>query len=627
MNLIHLVIPAALIAGAWAARALGGPEAAYTLPMTAAAFWAGAPIVKEAWMRLRHRQFSIPLLITVASAGALWIGEVWEAAAVTFLYRFGSYLESLTLRRTREALKELLDLRPVTAWVQRDGDWREIPAGDVQVGEIVRVRPGDQVPVDGRVVAGQAVLDTAALTGEPLPKEAAPGDRVLSGSVCRGGAVEIQAERVAADTTFNRLIRLVAQAQREKPRVQQFLDRFAQWYTPAVLTAAGAILLWSSDVKLALTFLVIGCPGALVVAAPVAVVAGLGRAARQGILIKGGERLELIGRLDAVAFDKTGTLTQGRPEVSGLATFDEDELTVLACAMTAEERSEHHLAAAVNAHGKARGARPLPAEAWRFYPGMGVEAVACGRRILVGNRRLMEENGIAFEPRHQEALAARAAAGEAVAWVAVDRRLVGLIAIHDPLREAARDLIPALRRAGVRKTVMVTGDHEAAARRVADRLGIDEVRAGLLPEEKVAAIRELQAEGRVVAMIGDGVNDAPALAAADVSIAMGESGTGVAMESADIVLVEDRLEKVPEAIVLSRRILRVIQQNVTVAVATVLLLLAGVVTRHVGLGLGMLVHEASILVVIANGMRLLGPGRERRRPAQMVLDLPPSRVL
>src|SRR5690606_15149111 len=267
-----------------------------------------------------------------------------------------------------------------------------------------------------------------------LPKEATVGDQVLSGSVSRGGFIEVRAERVATDTTFNRLIRLVAQAQNDKPRVQRFLDRFAQWYTPAVMLAAMGIFLWSSDVKLALTFLVIGCPGALVVAAPVAVVAGLGQAARQGILIKGGERLELAGRLDAVAFDKTGTLTRGRPTVSGVDVFDGDERDVIAWAMTAEGRSEHHLAAAINAYGRARGIEPRPADRWDFYPGLGVAATAGDNRILVGNRRLMEERGIRFESLHEEAVAVRARAGDAVAWVAVNGRLVGLIGIHDPVR-------------------------------------------------------------------------------------------------------------------------------------------------------------------------------------------------
>jgi len=320
-----------------------------------------------------------------------------------------------------------------------------------------------------------------------------------------------------------------------------------------------------------------------------------------------------------VALDKTGTLTRGTPAVSSVDVFDVASAPgqtitpslhdILTWAMTAEARSEHHLAAAINAYGKARGAEPLPADDWEFYPGLGVAATTGQQRIFVGNRRLMEDNGIAFTERHEAALAAREQAGDAVAWVAVNGQLAGLIGIHDPVRDGARDLIPALRRAGIRKTVMLTGDNQAAARRVADALGIDVVKAGLLPAEKVFAIQELQQQGHVVAMIGDGINDAPALATADVSIAMGTSGTDVAMESADIVLVEDRLDKVPVAIDLSRRILRIVKENVTIAVATVLLLLAGVVTRHVGLGLGMFVHEASILLVIANGMRLLRTGK------------------
>ncbi|REJ33655.1 MAG: heavy metal translocating P-type ATPase [Bacillota bacterium] len=490
-DLLQLLVPAGLILAGWTLRWASAPAFAHTLAMTAAAVYAGVPIGKEAWTRLRHKQFSIPLLITVASIGALSIGEAWEAAAVTFLYRFGGWLENLTLHRTRAALRDLLDLRPVTAWVRRrdpasgTADWEEIPADQVQVGETVLVRPGDRVPVDGTVVAGWAVLDTAALTGEPLPKEVSVGDKVWSGSISQAGSIEVAAERVAADTIFNRLIRLVAQAQNDKPRVQRFLDRFAQWYTPAVLLASAGVVAWTGDLELALTLLVIACPGALVVAAPVAVVAGLGQAARQGILIKGGERLELVGRVDAVAFDKTGTLTKGAPAVSSIEGFGANIGDVIAWAMAAEERSEHHLAAAILEFGRKLGVKPMAADTWHFYPGRGVAATAGQARVLVGNRRLMEENGVLFDRPHEQALAERTDAGEA-------------------------------------------------------------------------------------------------------------------------------LDKVPAAIELSRRISRVIKANVTIAVATVLLLLAGVVTRHVGLGLGMLVHEASILLVIANGMRLLRPVK---RPA------------
>lgn len=619
-ELIRLLIPAGFILAAWIFRWMDKFELLHVGLMVAAALYAGVGIAKEAWNRLQHKQFSIPLLITVASVGALAIGEVWEAAAVTFLYKFGAYLENLTLSRTRAALRDLIDMRPLTAFVAAEDDgWEEIAADKVQVGQLVLVRPGGKVPVDGQVVRGRASVDTAALTGEPMPKDVAPGDEVLSGSVVVGGSVEVEATRVATDTTFNRLIRLVAMAQGDKPRLQRFVDRFAQWYTPAVMLTAVGLLLWSRDVHLALTFLVIGCPGALVVAAPVAVVAGLGRAARMGILMKGGERLEQIGRLDTVAFDKTGTLTEGRPQVSRVIAFEGSEQDVLARAAAAEERSEHHLAAAIVAYARNRGVEPAPATDWQFYPGLGVGAATEDGPVLVGNRRLMEEHGVQFGEAGEAAegiaaaAAEREAQGDALAYVALKGRLVGMIGIQDTVRPAARQLVPALKRAGIRHVIMLTGDHEAAARKVADELGIDEVRSGLLPEDKVAALRDLQRGGKVVAMIGDGINDAPALAAADVSVAMGTSGTQVAMETADIVLVEDRLDKIPAALGLSRGILRIVKQNVAVAVATVLLLLAGVITRKVGLGLGMLVHEASILIVIANGMRLL-----RAAPAEGV---------
>lgn len=613
-DLLLIVIPGFLIAGAWAVASLWQAAAVRDGLLAVAAVTAGAPIAQEAWARLRRKQLGIPLLVTVAAAGALAIGEVWEAAAVTFLFRLGGYLEAVTLRRTRAALRELLEMRPLRARIKDPaGRWQEVPAECVRIGDIVLVRPGEKVPVDGTVVAGRAALDTSALTGEPLPQECGVGDRVLGGSVSLGGYLEVRAERVAADTTFNRLIRLVAQAQNEKPRVQHFVDRFARWYTPLVLLTAAALFLWFRDVHLALTFLVIGCPGALVLAAPVAVVAGLGRAARMGILIKGGERLELVSRVDTVAFDKTGTLTEGKPRVTGVTAFGAGERDVVALAAAAEVRSEHHLAGAILAYAREIGVEPPAASDWQFYPGLGVSAVVAGRTVLVGNRKLMESRGVLLDASQRAALERLEAGADALALVAAGGALAGVIAVRDNVRPAARGLVSELRRAGVGHIVMLTGDHPAAANRVADEVGIAAVRAGLLPDDKVAAIRDLRKQGRIVAMVGDGINDAPALAAADVSVAMGARGTEAALEAADIVLVEDRLEKLPAAIHLSRRIRRVIRQNVAIAVATVAVLLAGVATGRVGLALGMLVHEASVLLVILNGMRLLRRAASERQ--------------
>lgn len=621
-KLIVVLIAGSLAAAAWTVRWAGGTGVLSGSLMTLAALVAGFPVLRLAASALRVRQFSIPLLVSIAAAGAVWIGETWEAAAVTILYVAGSYLEDLTLERTRAALRSLVDMSPRTARVMREGQVALVPADEVIPGELVIVRPGDRVPVDGRVTSGQAALDTAALTGEPLPAEVGPGDAVLSGSVSQGGYLEVTAERTGPDTTFSRLIYLVAEAQEQKPKVQRFLDRFAQWYTPAVITAAAVVYVVTGDQHMALTFLVIGCPGALVVAAPVAVVAGLGNAARHGVLIKGGERLEKIGRVDVVAFDKTGTLTQGKPRVSAVISFGaQTEAEVLALAAAAEQRSEHHLATAILAHAGELVVRALPVSDWALEPGLGAIARTEFGEILVGNRRLLATRGMALTPEQEQVAGAREAEGETLALVAAGGEPVGLIGITDPIRPEAAAMVAGLRRAGIRQTVMLTGDNPAAARLVARHLGVDQVRAGLSPAEKVAAIRELQAENKVVAMIGDGINDAPALATADVSIAMGGTGTQAAIETADITLMSDRLERIPFAIDLSRRINTIVRQNVGFAVAVVLLLLAGVMGRIVFLGSGMLIHEASVLLVIANGMRLLSDSGQAV-PDRQVRSLP-----
>lgn len=599
------------IVAAWAARALTVGGDAYTWLMTAAAVVAGIPVAKEAIGRLLAKQFSIPLLVTIATLGALWIGEVWEAAAVTFLYVFGGYLESLTLARTRAALRTLVDLAPRTARVKRGSGVDVVAAGEVEPGEIVVVLPGDRVPVDGVVLEGRASLDTSPLTGEPLPAEVGPGDSVLGGSVSQVGFLEIRADRVGADTTFSRIIYLVAEAQEQKPKAQKMLDRFAAWYTPLVITFAGILFYLTRDVELSLTFLVVGCPGALVVASPVAVVAGLGHAARKGILIKGGERLERIAKVDVMAFDKTGTLTLGRPRVAQVEAFGSpdsvglDGATVVALAAGAELRSEHHLGRAILDYARERGIAPAEASHWALLPGLGAVAETARGTVLVGNRHLMESRGVRLTESQEAATSRHESAGATTALVALSGVPVGVLGITDPMRPGASTLVSELKRAGIKKTVMLTGDKAAAAKRVADTLGIDEVRSGLLPEEKVQAIRDLQAAVHVVAMVGDGVNDAPALATADVSIAMGASGTEAAIEAADIALMTDKLERVPQSLDLSRRILRVVRQNVAFAVGVVALLLAGVIGRLVFLSGGMLVHEASVLLVILNGMRLL----------------------
>lgn len=598
-----IAISGGLIVGAWFLRPLDA--AYYFWGMTLAAVIAGYGVAKEAFQRLAVRQFSISLLVTIAAVGAIIIGEVWEAAAVTWLYILGGFLEGLTLARTRSALRGLVDLMPRTAKIKRGEELITVSAYEVQAGDIVVVLPGESIPVDGKVVAGRASIDTSSLTGEPIPVEVEVEDQVLSGTICQGGYLEVEAERVGVDTTFSQLIYLVAEAQEQKPKVQRTLDAFAQWYTPAVIVAALVLFLWTKNIHLALTFLVIGCPGALVVAAPVAIVAGLGNSARRGILIKGGERLERIAKANVIAFDKTGTLTRGQPQVANVIGFDLDKERVLALAAAAELRSEHHLATAILGAAEDQQVEPAPADDWTIEAGLGVIAHGPDGEILVGSRRLLQSRGGDLTPEQEQLMAERESAGETVTIVALNGQAVGLIGITDPIKPDAYGLVQALKRTGIRKTMMLTGDNPRAAQLVAEQLGIDEVRAGLLPEQKVEAIRELQEAGNVVAMVGDGINDAPALATADVSIAMGTSGTRVAMEASDIALMGDRIGQVPTAIGISRRILGVVRQNVIFAVATVLLLLAGVIFEVVNLGSGMAIHEASVLLVTLNGMRLL----------------------
>jgi len=582
--------------------------------MIAVAIAAGAPIAREAATKLQMRQFSIALLVVLASIGAILIGEAWEAAVVTVLYVLGGWLESRTLARTRSALRELVDAMPRTARVRRGDDIAEVSAYEVARGDVVVVRPGDLVPVDGEVVAGSASLDTSSVTGESMPMEAGVGAKVTSGSVSLGGYLEIRAEQVGADTTFSRLIYLVAEAGEQKPKVQRTLDRFAQWYTPSVIGASVLVYLISRDMHLALTFLVIACPGALVAAAPVAMIAGLGSSARRGVLIKGGERLERIAGIDTVAFDKTGTLTLGRPRVVAVEAFEgSSPAQVLAAAASAELRSEHHLASAILARAEADGVDPLPARDWDLRPGQGVVAVTDeSQQAAVGNTALMNALGVVASPEQLAAVESREAQGETVAWVSLAGRAIGLIGIADEPRPDAAQAIAALRDAGIDRIVMLTGDNRRAAEHVGAVLGIhsDHIRAGLMPDEKVSAVRDLQAGGARVAMVGDGINDAPALATADVSIAVGASATRAAMEAADIALMSNNLMRIPQAMSHSRRILQVVRQNVALAVGVVVLLLAGVLVGRVHLASGMAVHEASILAVTLNGMRLLSqPGK------------------
>ena len=586
------------------------------LAMVAAALVAGAPILLTAVRALRARTIAIDLLVSIAAIGALVIGEYWEAAAVTFLFAIGHALEAGTMNRTRSALAELVAVAPDVAVVMRDGRQVEIPAADVLLEETVLVKNGAKVPVDGTVIGGTGALDEASITGESLPVEKAAGDQVFAGTVAAAGLLQVRATGIGADTTLARIIHRVEEAQDAKARTQSFMERFSTWYTPAIILLALVTGLVTGDVVLALTLLVIGCPGALVISIPVAIVAGIGRGAKDGILIKGGEFLETSARISAVALDKTGTLTEGRPHLTDVSVLDpaHSRAEVLGWAARAEAGSEHPLARplieAADAEGLAIAGLPEHTEP---VPGKGVVATVEGRRVAVGNLPLLADEGIADDRGAVEEVARLAGLGRTPMAIALDGEVIGVVAVADRLRTDASEMIARLHARGVKKVVMLTGDDERVARAVAAEVGVDEVRAQLLPEDKLDAVRALQAEGHTVAMVGDGVNDAPALATADIGVAMGAAGTGVAIETADIALMKDDLLKLPEAVGLARRTVRVMHQNIAIAVLTVAALLAGVFAGGVTMAIGMLVHEASVLLVIWNAMRLLRR-RDESRP-------------
>ena len=578
------------------------------LLMLAAAVVAGHGIVVKALRALSARVVGIDLLVSIAAIGAILIGNFWEAAAVTFLFSVGHALEAATLNKTRSALAELVAVAPDTAVVMRDGEQQEVPAHQVRMGEIVLVKNGAKVPVDGQVVSGTGAIDEASITGESIPVEKSKSDQVFAGTVSRGGFLQVLATGIGADTTLARIIHRVEEAQDAKARTQSFIDRFSKWYTPAVMVLALAAGLATGDIVLALTLLVIACPGALVISIPVAIVAGIGRAARKGILIKGGEFLETSARISVVAVDKTGTLTEGRPQLTDVVVLEPsmDRADVLRWAAAAEAGSEHPLARPILETAREEGVGPdgVPGTVTPV-PGKGIVSDIDGRRVLIGNPPLLDQFGVSDDVGAAGAAQELAAAGRTPMIVAVDQQVIGVIAVADQLREDAAEMVARLHAAGVKKVVMLTGDTRLVAESVAKTVGIDEVHASLLPEDKLDAVAKLQREGHVVAMVGDGVNDAPALATANIGVAMGAAGSAVAVETADIALMGDNLLRLPQAIGLARRTVSVMRQNIFIALATVVVLLAGVFAGGVTMSLGMLVHEGSVLVVILNAMRLM----------------------
>ena len=606
-----ILISAILAAVSFLLKELIGYHTATIIVMLTLTVIAGTPIFKKAISALRYRIVGIDALVTIAVIGAVIIGEYWEAAAVTFLFMFGDYLESRTIEKTRSSIKALLDLAPEKARIKKDGVEIEVSPQEVQQGDLVIVKPGEKISIDGLVIEGSAYINQAAITGEAIAVSKTVDETVFSGTVIESGYLIIRADRVGEDTTFARILQMVEEAQDKKAKTQKFLEKFSRFYTPAIILIAVVMYFITWDIRLALTLLVIACPGALVISAPVSIVAGIGNGAKNGVLVKGGEIMENLGAVRVVAFDKTGTLTIGKPVVTAIKSYGIDENELLRIAAIGESYSEHPLAKAIINKAKESLAtinkKPENAE---IITGQGLKFELDDEVYYIGNRKLFEE--IAQLKPYEDYIKSEEEKGQTAVIMGKFGYVYGIISIADVIRDDAKALVANLKAQGIKRVVMLTGDNRRAAKAIAEQVGLDDYYSELLPEDKVKVLKELQKKYGRVAMVGDGVNDAPALASADLGIAVGGVGSDVAMETADVVLLSAKIKQLSYAVGLSRATVRNMKQNIIFALLVAGLLLAGVLIKTVNLSFGMLVHEISVLLVIINAVRLLSYKSKKR---------------
>lgn len=563
-----------------------------------------SPIAIQAYQALKVKVISIDVLVTLAVLGAFIIKNYEESAIVTFLFLFGAYLEQRTLNQTRSAIKELTEMAPESALKLFDtGEFEEVDVEDVDVGDTLLVKTGAKVPVDGTVLTGEGSINEASITGESLPVSKQKDDTVFAGTILDNGTLQIRADRVGEDTTFGRIIELVEEAQDSKSEAERFIDRFSKWYTPAILVISIMVWFLTKDVELAITILVLGCPGALVIGVPVSNVAGIGNGARHGILLKGSEVISDFSRLDTMIFDKTGTLTIGKPSVTQQRFYTEDNEQLLSYLSSIEKESDHPLAKAVL---DAIGDTPLyEVSDTVVVKGQGIVARVNNHQVAVGNEALMISENIPISPQIQQEIDEFVRLGNSLVLTAVDGQLQSLMGIKDTIRPGVKEDLKKLKKLGVKNLVMLSGDNQGTVDVVSQELGLTKAYGNMLPENKSEYVKQLIGEGQIVAFVGDGVNDSPSLALAHIGIAMG-SGTDVAIETSDVVLMNSNFSRLPHALGLVKATATNMKQNILIAVGVVILLLLSVLfSDWMNMSIGMLVHEASILVVILNGMRLL----------------------
>ncbi|WP_242212994.1 cation-translocating P-type ATPase [Bacillus cereus group sp. BfR-BA-01383] len=568
---------------------------------------------KSAFYAIRSKSLDMNVLMISAAIGAALIGQWLEGATVVWLFALGATLQNKSIERTRESIRGLIDLAPSEAWVKIGTELIKKSVDDIAVNTTIVVKPGEKIPLDGTVTGGTSTVNQAPITGESIPIDKQIGDSVYAGTINEEGSLEITVTKLVEDTTLSRIIHLVEEAQEKKAPTEAFVDRFAKIYTPIVFVLAIGVMIippllgmgeWMEWIYKGLELLVVACPCALVISTPVAIVSAIGNAARNGVLIKGGTALEIAGSLNAIAFDKTGTLTEGKPKVMYVRSLDCTEDELLSVAATIEEYSNHPIAKAITAYAKEHQTSIQSGTDFRAIVGKGAQVTIDGETYYAGNKALYEEFGVSLQ-MWNEPIQEMQRIGQTVILVGTNKVILGMISVADSIRSTTYETIQELKRAGIQETVMLTGDNEGTAEHIAQKAKVDHYFANLLPEDKVHSVKQLQSEGKTVAMIGDGINDAPALATANLGIAMGGAGTDTAMETADIVLMADNLEKLPYTMKLSRKALHIIKQNIWFSLIIKFIALAFIFPGWLTLWMAVLSDTGAALIVILNSMRLL----------------------
>lgn len=604
------LVSGGLIALALASKFLFHWQAGYLSGMAIASVIGFAPIAIQAYQALKVKVVSIDLLVTIAVVGAFLIGEYNESAIVTFLFLFGSYLEQKTLEKTRSAISDLTKIAPASAFRITDGEIEEVDIDDVDKGDRLLVKTGAQVPVDGKVISGKGYLNEASVTGEAELVGKKIGDQVFAGTILENGTLQVEAEKVGEDTTFGKIIELVEEAQDAKSEAERLIDRFSKYYTPFVLLLSIVIAIATKDIRLAITVLVLGCPGALVIGVPVSNVAGIGNGAKHGVLLKGGEVMSAFSKVDTFVFDKTGTLTFGKPSVAAIQSYTADTASALSLVASVERESDHPLGKAVIDYAGLDAYQPV--DQTEVIKGMGVKASIAGQTVLVGNLALMEKFAISLKNEVKQTADDLQKKGNSLVFASINGQLSLLFGIKDQVRPEVKDTLGQLRAMGAKQLIMLSGDNQVTAEIIGQDLGLDVIRGGLLPEDKAEYVKKLKADGRGVAFVGDGINDSPSIALADIGIAMG-SGTDAAIETSDVILMRSSLAQLVHAFGLTKRTVLNMKENIAIALGTVFFLLLGLVFGYIYMASGMFVHELSILVVVVNGMRLLAFGKKVRK--------------